>query len=163
MIRMMVLVAALGISANSFAQMNKCVDAAGKTTYTQSPCPANTKSTAISKAVPPPTAPAAAVSAGDAAKGAPAAKGPSSPAEAEQAFRKRQQDQAEDQKKKQELAAQAQQKEQNCQQARSALAGLNAGGRQARFDEKGERAFLDDNQIALEKEKAQKTVEQSCK
>lgn len=155
MIRHLLLAAALVLSTSAWAQLHKCVDGAGKTTYTQIPCPANTKSAPVSIVVPPaPAAPA-----GDAAKGS----GPRTPAEAEQAFRKRRQDEAEEQKKQQELASQAKQKEQICQQARSSLVGLEAGGRQTRFDAKGERTFLDDDQIAQEKDKARKAVEQFCK
>ncbi len=162
MIRQLALAAALGFSGHSFAQLNKCVDTAGKTTYTQSPCPSNTRSAPISRTVPP-AAPAAAAPAGDAAKGATEAKsGPRTPAEAEQAFRKRQQDQADAQKKQEEKLAESRQKDENCQQARAGLASLEAG-RQVRFDAKGERTFLDDNQIAQEKDKARKAVEQFCK
>jgi hypothetical protein len=167
MIRQLILALALGFSGHALAQqMNKCVDPAGKTTYTQSPCPPNSKSAPISNSVPPapapPAAPAGDTAKGDAAKGA-AAKGPRSTAEADQAFRKRQQDQADAQKKQEEKIAEARQKEENCHQARAALAGLEAGGRQVRFDAKGERVFLDDNQIAQEKDKARKSVEQACK
>jgi hypothetical protein len=173
MIRRLILALALGFSGQALAQpLNKCVDPAGKTTYTQSPCPPNSKSAPISNTVPPapaPPAPAAGETAkgdgakADSAQGAAAKSGPRSTAEADQAFRKRQQDQADARKKQEEKIAEARQKEENCNQARTALAGLEAGGRQVRFDAKGERVFLDDNQIAQEKDKARKSVEQACK
>jgi len=41
-------------AAGAQAQVYKCIDASGKTTYLQSPCPAGAKSSAISRTVPEP-------------------------------------------------------------------------------------------------------------
>ena len=65
-------------------------------------------------------------------------------------------------KKAAEKTAQEQAKAQNCSAAKQSLAGLQAGGRQARFNEKGERFFLDDAQIAAETVRAQQAVNASC-
>src|SRR3990172_3843417 len=43
-------------------------------------------------------------------------------------------------------------KQENCRNARLSLANLESGARQSRTNEKGERYFLDDGQIASEKD-----------
>lgn len=159
------LLAALGSCAfAASAQVHKCVDASGKVVYSQSPCPASSKSATIQRAVPPaPPAPAAA--AGDAAKGdaGKAAKsGPKTAAELEQEFRKRQKEKDDAAKKQQEELAQAKQKEENCRNARAQLAGLEAGGRQSRYNEKGERFFLGDEQIEQEKARVRQSIAKMC-
>ena len=67
------------------------------------------------------------------------------------------------QKLKQEQDRLAASKVQNCALAKRQLAGLNAGGRIARFNEKGEREFLDDAAKSAEMRLAQKTIESDCK
>src|SRR6266702_77258 len=82
--------------ATAQAQVYKCVGAGGKIFYSQDPCPAGMKPGAMSRK--PTSAPAAAPAAApadSAAKGEPAkSAAPKTAAEQEQAFRKRQQDQA---------------------------------------------------------------------
>ena len=51
----------------------------------------------------------------------------------------------------------------NCTSVRSNLAALQAGGRAARFNEKGERVYLDDSQRASEIQKSQGQITQYCK
>ena len=146
-------------------QVHKCVDAAGKVIYTQDPCPANTKPGSISRSViqgpaaAPAAAPADSAAKGDAAKSA----APKTAAEQEQAFRKRQQDQAKAAKESEQKSAEAQRKEENCRNARERLAQYEIGGRQTRINEKGERYFLEDAQIEQEKARARTDVAQSCK
>jgi len=89
----------------------------------------------------------------------PAAK---TPAEKEQDYRKRQ---AESKKGAETLAVElkaAEAKRENCERAREALRTYESGGRIARTDAKGERYFLDDNQIAQETAKARQNVKESC-
>ncbi|MBV9188886.1 MAG: hypothetical protein JO292_03505 [Betaproteobacteria bacterium] len=81
----------------------------------------------------------------------------------EQAYQKRQKDRAEADKKAADDAADAQRKQQACEQARMQVIRFEAGGRIAGVDSKGERYFLDDNQIAQEKAKAQASVNEWCK
>jgi len=161
---------ALAAGTPAAAQIYKCVGAGGKTVYSQSPCPSNTKSAPIQDRVPgsvaPPPAPAA--SAGTAGAGgtaaAPAAKpsGPKSVAEQDADFRKRRADEAEAAKKSSEAQEQAEAKQKNCTAARANLAGLQMGGRQARINEKGERYFLDDAQVAQEMERAKQSMTANC-
>src|SRR5258706_15288338 len=94
MIRLALLAVAFLAVSSAHAQVHKCVDAAGKTIYTQDPCPANTKSGTMSRSViPAPAMAPQAAPADQAAKGAKgdAAKksGPKTAAEQEQDFRKR--------------------------------------------------------------------------
>lgn len=143
------------LAAHAHAQINKCVDAGGKTFYSQAPCPPNAKSSTIRTAAPPASPPPG----GDAAKSA----GPKSAAELELDFRKRRTEQAEAAKKDQDKATEARQREENCRSSKGALASIDSGGRQSRINEKGERYVLDDAQAAQERERARLAVEQWCK
>ena len=141
----------------AWAQVYKCVDGAGKTVYSQSPCTGGAKSEAIRQAVP--RAPTNATTSDAAAK----STGPKTPAEQELEFKKRRLEQAEAAKKSQDKANEDQSKIENCKAARAALVSLDAGGRQARTNENGERYFLDDSQLAQEKERARKAADSWCK
>jgi hypothetical protein len=164
MIRIALSVFALLGVASAQAQVYKCVDAGGKIVYSQNPCPANMKSGRISGNVPPaPAAAPAAASADKAAKGEAAkSAAPKTVAEQEQAFRKRQQDQAKAAKESGEKSAEAQRKQENCRNARERLAQYEIGGRVARINPQGERYYLDDAQIAQETSRARADVAQAC-
>jgi hypothetical protein len=169
------------------AQVYKCVDAAGKTVYSQIPCPANAKAlpmlrgsapAAPSGPATPATADASAAkeTAGVATGAAPGAAagtnagaaagikatGPKTPVEQEQAFRKRLQEQQEAAKKENEKVAQSKAKEENCGRAREQLVQMEAGGRIARVNAQGERYFLEDEQISQETARARSLVSQWC-
>ena len=156
-------------AAGAHAQVYKCIDASGKTTYLQSPCPSSAKPAAISRTVPPappqPVPAAAAGSADKADKAGKAAKasGPKSAAELEQEFRKRKQDQEKSREKEEQKLADAKAREDNCRNSRLQLINLESGARQLRIDEKGERQVLDEAGIEQEKARARKLVEQWCK
>ena len=148
------LVAAAGVQA----QVYKCADASGNISYSQRPCPANTKREPMSKGGIP-SAPAAAAedAAGKAAKG-----GPMTPAQQEQAFRQRQQDQAKAAKDAAQKTAETQAKEANCRNARARLAQYEIGGRITQINAQGERYYMDDAQIESEKARASAEVSQLC-
>jgi len=151
-------IAASGVQAQTY----KCIDAAGKTSYSQSPCPPGAKSAPINQTVP--SAPIAApVVAGDSAGKAAKAAGPKSTAELELEFRKRRQAQEDVDKKEAQKLADVQAREENCRNSRHHLENLESGMRQARMNEKGERYLLDEAQIEQEKAKARKVTEQWCK
>ena len=160
MIRIALLAVASLVASSAQAQVHKCVDAAGKIIYTQDPCPANTKPGSISRSViqTPAAAPADSAAKGDAAKSA----APKTAAEQEQAFRKRQQDQAKAAKESEQKSAEAQRKAENCRNARERLTQYEIGGRQSRINAQGERYYLDDSQIDQEKARARADVAQSC-
>ena len=147
---------ALCVALPATAQMYKWVDSDGKVKYSDKPPPSNVKVETLRIPAHAPAAPAAAA-AKDASKAA-----PRTPAEQEQAFRKRQQDAAKEQEKQaqkdQETAARAE----DCKRAKSALAGLELGGRQATVNDKGEREFLDDQQIEKAKAQARQDIAATC-
>ena len=160
MIRIALFAVAFLVASSAQAQVRKCVDAEGKIIYTQDPCPANTKSGSISRGViqTPAAAPADSAAKGDAAKSA----APKTAAEQEQAFRKRQQDQAKAAKESEQKSAEAQRKAENCRNARERLTQYEIGGRQSRINAQGERYYLEDAQIEQEKARARTDVAQSC-
>ncbi len=145
----------------AFAQTYKWIDQNGKVQYSDTPPPSNIKSDRLRIPAHAPDAPppsAAKGAAKDAAKG-----GPKTTAEQEQAFRKRQLDSSKAEQEQEQKQAEATREAENCRRARAALTNLQIGGRQMRIDEKGERVFLDDAQIAQETARAQQEVAQACK
>jgi hypothetical protein len=153
----------LGV-ASAQAQVYKCVDAGGKIVYSQDPCPANMKPGRMSRNVHPAPAAAPAAAPDDKAAKSEAAKSaaPKTAAEQEQAFRKRQQDQAKAAKESEEKAAEAQRKQENCRNARERLTQYEIGGRVARYNAQGERYYLEDAQIEQEKARARTDAAKSC-
>lgn len=137
------------------AQVYKCVDPAGKTVYIQTPCPTGFKSSTLGRRAL--ESPAAAADDKAAAK-----SGPKSLAEQEQAFRKRLEAQQKAQKKEEDALAKSKEKEDNCRRSRAQLTQFEAGGRITQYDDKGERYYLDDDQINQEKNKARAQVDQWC-
>ena len=137
----------------------KCWNEGGKRVCGDAP-PAGAKVTTL-RGPSGPAEPAAAAK--DGAKDAKAAKrGPLTPAEQEQEYRKRQ---AEAQKTAEKQAAErkdADAKRENCERAREAQRSFESGGRLARTDAKGERYFLDDAQIAQEVAKARESAQKAC-
>lgn len=67
------------------------------------------------------------------------------------------------QKLKQEQDRATAAKAQSCAAAQRQMAGLKSGGRIARFNDKGEREFLDDAAKATEMRQAQKVIDADCK
>ena len=154
-----VFIAFFSFASAPHAQVNKCVDAAGKTVYSQGACPKGAKASKIATAPTAPAPAAAAGKAGDAAK----AGGPKTAAELEQDFRKRQQDKADASKKENERLAQSKAEQENCAAARRQLASFELTSRQMSINEKGERFFLDESQVEQEKQRARQAVASSCK
>ncbi|MBI5910474.1 MAG: DUF4124 domain-containing protein [Betaproteobacteria bacterium] len=150
---------ALCVALPASAQMYKWVDSNGKVQYSDKPPPSNIKTEKLR--APPPAAPAA----GDAKGGTPkdAAKaGPKTPAEQEQAFRKRQLEASKAQEADEKKQAQARDKAEHCKRATAAVNALQLGGRQQRIDSKGERVFLDEQQISQELAKARQEAAAAC-
>jgi hypothetical protein len=143
------------------AQMYKWVDANGKVQYSDKPPPSNIKTEKLRASPPPASVPAAS----DAKAGTPkdAAKaGPKTPAEQEQAFRKRQLEATKAEEEAGQKQAEARDKAENCKRAKAALASLEIGGRMTRIDDKGERVVLGDQEIAAETAKARQEAAAAC-
>ena len=94
----------------------------------------------------------------DAAK----ADAPKSTADRELDAKQHQKEAAEAAKKADDDTNKARAMQENCSAVRGNLAALQAGGRAARFDEKGERVYLDDTQRASEIQKSQSQISQYC-
>ena len=77
--------------------------------------------------------------------------------------KQRQKESAEAAKKADEEASRAKAMQENCTAVRGNLAALQAGGRAARFNEKGERVYIDDSERASEIAKSQGQVAQYCR
>jgi len=152
---------ALCVALPASAQLYKWVDSNGKVQYSDKPPPSDVKTEKLR--APARAASAPAPSAGkDGAKKDAAKTGPLTPAEQEQAFRKRQQEAGKAEKEEAQKQAEARDRAENCKRARAAVATLEAGGRQARVDEKGERVFLTDEQIAQETASARQEAAAAC-
>ena len=147
-------IASLGAAAAQ-AQVYKCLDSNGKVVYSQNPCPPNMKRETMSRGGIPP---ASAVAPADAS----ADKASKSPAEQEQAYRKRQQDEAKAAKSAEQKTAEAQVKAANCDNARKRLAQYEIGGRISQINDKGERYYMEDAQIETAKAQARADVSQFC-
>jgi len=140
------------------AQIKCWNDANGKRVCGDAP-PAGAKVTTISTPSSP-SAPAPAAGAKGDAKAA--SKGPLTPAEQEQAYRKRQADQQKSADKAAEEQRLAAAKQDTCNRAREALTQIESGQRIARTDAKGERYFLDESQMAAEAAKARQVAKEAC-
>jgi hypothetical protein len=137
------------------------VDKDGKVRYGDTP-PPGVKATPMgapaSGASAPAPAPTAASKDGKAAK-----KGPLTPAEQEQEYRKRKEEAG---KASEEAARERKEKEakkENCDRATEYMRGLESGQRITRIDSRGERYFLDEAQSAQEVAKARQSVQEACK
>lgn len=160
----------LCLALPAHAQLYKWVDADGKVQYTDKPPPTGAKaevlknrSSSISGSTDTGAQGTKATTKSDAKS--PAAEKPSRPltaAEQEQAFRKRKLDEADVQKKAQDKQAQDTQKAENCTMVKNQVITLETGGRQQRLDAKGERYFLDEQQIQTELTKARQQVSTFC-
>jgi len=140
-------------TAQAQAQIKCWNDENGKRVCGYAP-PPGAKVTTIRGAASSPAEPAAAAT--------DANKGPLTPAEREQDYRRRQ---AESQKAADKLAADnkiAEAKRFNCAQAREAMATYSSGQRVTHVRPDGERYFLEEAQIAQELAKARQLVQENC-
>ena len=148
-----VFAAGLLLSSVVAAQQYKWVDQNGKTQYGDTP-PPGVKAQRLKA----PSGPAAAPSA--AAKGDKGAK-TEKPLSPEAAYRKRQEEAQKENEKQAQADQEAAAKRDNCARAQESLRAMESG-RVTRMDAKGERYYLDDQQIAAEQARARKIVQDSC-
>lgn len=149
MVRILILGLSLAFAAGASAQLYRWVDKDGRVRYTDTPPPAGVQSRKLG--APAPDA---------AAQGA--SKGPLTPAEQEQAFRKRRLE-AQKAAEKSELARkEAEAKQQNCARAQEYLRTLESGQRVTRTNAQGEREFIDDATRARETQAARQAVRDWC-
>lgn len=149
------LLALFFLAAPAQAQLYKWVDSNGRVQYSdRKPPDARQKTQEVRGAV---------SSIGSQSAAAGTAAGGQGGTDREKEFQKRRQEQAEADKKHQQSALEQKQKSENCSAAQRNLAALQSGQRIARFDEKGERSYLDDSGRAQEIERTRQLVEANCK
>jgi uncharacterized protein DUF4124 len=148
--RMLSMVLLLAVAPLAAAELYKYVDKDGKTVYTDQP-PANAKTETLNvpKTFPPP------------APGV--AGGNKSAVEKDKELEKGRQQALDKQKKAEEAAQKAQLAEQRCTQARTAYQQYSDGGRLTKYNEKGERVYLGDDEIEAGRERARHDMEEACK
>jgi hypothetical protein len=131
----------------------KWVDKDGKVRYGDVPPPG-----VNAQRLKPPPGPAVSAPAPSAKKGE-----KDKPLSPEAAFQKRQKEQLDQDQKGAKERAEADAKRVNCEQAQSHLRSIQTGQRIATTNAAGERVFLEDDQIAKERERAQRAVNEWCK
>lgn len=138
---------------SAYGGVYKWVDSKGEVHYGDQPPPSN-KAQKMNADTP-------------ASNAAPAGESKAAPAKSmndkEVEFRKRRVEAAEAQKKQDKETAESKQKQENCINARGNLRALQEGGRLVKYDEKGERVYLDDVARQQSQERAQKEVDVWCK
>lgn len=142
--RILVLACALAASTAAFGQLYKWVDKDGKVTYSDQPPPAQqTKQLNLNTGVAsPPTR---------------------SAIERDKEIEKGRVEAREKAKVASEKERKSEIDQQNCRAARAYLKTVESGVRVSTMDDKGEQVILDDEQIAAERVKAQKAVDEACK
>jgi hypothetical protein len=143
------LVLALALAAAPFAsaQMYKYIDKDGKTVYSDQ-APPNTDSKQLN--IPsggfssPPAAPKTAV-------------------ERDKELQKGRDEVRERAKKAEDAVKQAEARDQQCASAKMAYQAYADGGRIAKYNDKGERIFLGDEEIDAERERSKREMDEACK
>ena len=160
-----ILLAATTFATAALAQQFKWIDKDGKVHYGDT-LPPGVKATPLKpppgSVAPPPGAAKSAAAKDKSAAAKDVGKGPLTPAEQEQDFRKRKLEEQKAAEKTDDERKEAEAKRENCQRAQEQQRTLEAGGRIARTDAKGERYYLEDAQIAQEAAKARELVKQWC-
>lgn len=161
MTKILVLLIGLAVAGVAQAQIKCWTTADGKRACGDAPPPgAKVHTVKVAPAAPAP-APAAAGAAKDgAAKDA--KKGPLTPAEREQDYRKRQAEAQKTAAKAEQDRQDSESKKENCERAREMLRTLESGQRIRRTDAKGESVYLEDAQREQEVGKSRALVQQNC-
>jgi hypothetical protein len=157
-------VAAAGAAFSLPAQAQiKCWnDANGKRVCGDAPPPGAKVTTLKGPSGPADPAPGAAAKDGKGGKDADKKKGPLTPAEQEQEYRKRQQESQKSAAKADEQRKEAEAKRENCERSREVIRTLESGQRVGRIDSKGERYYLDEQQTAQELAAARERARANC-
>lgn len=166
--------ALLALPMLASAEIYKWKDKEGVTRYTDTPPPSNIKQESIGKKkVVSPTSKAP-LSPVETAAGKPAAAGAAAkPVKGEKALEtaesaeekaatERQRDAEQEKKNKEIKEADAKAKAENCRSAKSNYETYKQGGRISKVNEKGEKSYLGDKEIADGAAKAQQDVQENC-
>ena len=153
----LVFIAGLAFAAAAAAQ-SKWVDKDGRVTYGDAP-PAGANAAPMRRSAAPQPRVEEDADKKDDAKDV---KKPLTPAEQDEAFRKRQQDAAKEREKQAKSDSDAAAKRENCTRAQEYVRTLE-GGRVTGTTAQGERYYLDDSQLAQEAATARQNVRDWCK
>jgi hypothetical protein len=152
--QLLTIVSMLALATAAQAGVTRWVDADGKVHYSDQPPPTTAKSQKILDLKNSPALP----------KAAPDSKGgEKSLAEKDLESRKRRVQAEETAAKQAKDQEEAKSRKANCEQARNQLQALQEGQRISKFNEKGERVFLEDSDRALAIEEAKKVADSWCK
>lgn len=152
--QLLTIVSMLALATAAQAGVTRWVDADGKVHYSDQPPPTTAKSQKILDLKNSPALP----------KAAPDSKGgEKSLAEKYLESRKRRVQAEETAAKQAKDQEEAKSRKANCDQARNQLQALQEGQRISKFNEKGERVFLEDSDRALAIEEAKKVADSWCK
>ena len=158
------LIAALPAAAQ---QLYKYVGPDGKVQYSDRPPTDGRKAEKVTNSrISSAGAGGAGAATGAAASDAPksgASSAPRTAAEQEQAFRKRRMESEEKSRKDEKLAQDQQHQSEACANARRDLSAAQSGQRMARFNDAGERIFLDDAGVQGEVSRLQRDIAATCK
>jgi len=153
---------ALCLCALSVSAQWQWMDKDGRKVFSDRPPPADIPEKSIlkrpgSRAAAPAPAPSAAAPV--------TTPSPAAPAGVDKSLqdKKKQAEDAEAAKRKAEEERNARLMAENCSRAQQAKAGLDAGGRMSRINEKGEREFFDEAAIASEGQRLQTIINENCK
>jgi hypothetical protein len=149
--RLLIVIACLAAPIAA-AELYKYVDKDGKTVYSDQP-PVNIDSKQLNIQ--------SGASSNVAAPGAPSA--PKTAMERDKDLQKGRDEARERAKKSDDVAKQSQAQEQACLQARSAYQTYADGGRITKYNEKGERIYLGDQEIEAERERSKREMDEACK
>ena len=147
------IVLALLVTTSAYCEVYKWVDPDGTVHYSDQPAPGTTEEQTLN------------IKSGTASgseTGAKKAPGPKTYIEQDAEFRKRQVEAAEKRAKEEKALADAKERQQNCELARTNLRTLQSGDRITRTNVKGEREYLDDNQLQQEIAVVQKSADSWC-
>lgn len=158
MSRTLALIGGLVFAVTAAAQ-SKWVDKDGRVTYGDSPPAGASVAPMRRSATPQPRVEEDADKKDDAKD---AKKGPLTPVEQDEAFRKRQQEAAKEREKQAKADSDAAAKRDNCTRAQEYVRTLE-GGRVTGTTAQGERYYLDDSQLAQEAATARQNVRDWCK
>jgi len=148
---------ALAFAGAAHAQLYKWVDKDGKTRYGDTP-PPGVKATLMGE----PASGSGPAAAPAGAAGKDAKKGPLTPAEQEQEYRKRQEEAKKNSDKADQERKEKAAKQEDCARAKEAVVTLQSGQRISRINAAGERYFVSDDEKAQELAKAQQAQQTSC-
>jgi hypothetical protein len=152
--RTLLLLVVMGFAASAAAQQFRWVDKDGRVQYGDTP-PPGVKATRLK--------PPSGGSTSAPSSSAPAKKDGEKALSPEASFQKRQKEAKELEDKAGKDRAEAETQRLNCMAAQSQVRQIQSGQRITGTNAAGERVFLDDSQRALELERAQKAVSESCK